>query len=210
VNARLRLVLWAFCAITALAAVLIVLAGRDGGGASSAAPSSAGYEGALRPPGIPVRDFALRDAQGRETRLAALRGRPVLLTFLYSTCRTACPLTAQQIRGALDQLGTDTPVLAVSVDPRQDTPARARAFLVKQRVDGRMRFLLGSLAQLAPVWRAYAIQAQSVRADHSAYVFVLDRDGRRCVSWPTQQLTPEGLAHDLRVLLARGGRCVPA
>jgi protein SCO1 len=65
-----------------------------------------------------------------------------------------------------------------------------------------MHFLLGSRAQLAPIWKAYAIRPQGGGFEHSAYVLLLDRNGRQRVSWPVSQLTPEGLAHDLRRLEA--------
>jgi protein SCO1/2 len=149
-----------------------------------------------------VRDFTLDDQDGRRVALADLRGRVVVLTFLYTTCRDTCPLTAQQIENAMDRLGHDVPVLAVSVDPAHDTPALARRFLVRQHLAGRMRFLLGSRGQLAPIWKAYGIQPQGKGFEHSAYTLLLDRTGRQRVSWPSSRLTPEGLARDLRRLEA--------
>ena len=85
----------------------------------------------------------------------------MVLTFLYTTCRDTCPLTATQIRGALDDLDRDVPALAVSVDPANDTRRARAAFLFKRGLgDDRMRFLLGTRAQLAPVWKAYGIRPQ--------------------------------------------------
>jgi protein SCO1/2 len=126
----------------------------------------------------------------------------VILTFIYTTCRDTCPLTAEQIENAMDRLGHDVPALAVSVDPAHDTPALAKRFLVARRLVGRMRFLLGTRAQLAPIWKAYGIRPQGKGFEHSAYVLLLDRSGRQRVSWPVDKLTPEGLAHDLRRLEA--------
>jgi protein SCO1 len=125
----------------------------------------------------------------------------VVFTFLYSTCEDTCPLQVQQIRGALDTLGRDVPVLGVSVDPEGDTPGRARAFVLEQRMTGRMRFLLGDGAELAPVWRAFGIAPQRGELDHSAYVVVADARGAQRVGFPIGQLTPRALAHDLRKLL---------
>jgi protein SCO1 len=131
------------------------------------------------------------------------RGEVVVLTFLYTTCRDTCPLTATQIRGALDDLGRDVPALAVSVDPVNDTPERARRFLFKRGLArDRMRFLLGSRAQLQPIWKAYGIRPQGEAFDHSAYVLLIDRRGRQRIGFPVQQLTPEALAHDIRRLQA--------
>jgi protein SCO1/2 len=143
-------------------------------------------------------------ARGTEPAVASMaqyRGRPVVMTFLYSTCRDTCPLQVQSIRGALDRLGADVPVLGVSVDPRGDSPERARRFVLDQRMTGRMRFLLGTRAALAPVWRGYGIAPQRGTLDHSAYVVLVDGRGRQRVGFPASELTPEGLVHDLRVLL---------
>jgi protein SCO1/2 len=177
-----------------LGAVAIVL---FAGGSPS---SGAGFEGAIRPPGIPPITFALKDQDGKTATLAQYRGEPVILTFMYSTCKDTCPLTAQQIRGALDQLGQDVPTLAISVDPANDTPLNAKRFVNRQSLTGRMRFLLGSREQLAPIWKAYGIQPQGKGFDHSAYVVLVDAKGIQRVGWPTEKLRPEGLAHDLQVL----------
>jgi protein SCO1/2 len=51
------------------------------------------------------------------------------------------------------------------------------------------------------VWKAYGIRPQSEELEHSAYVVLLDRAGRQRVGFPIDRLTPEGLAHDVRLLL---------
>jgi protein SCO1/2 len=195
--ARVRLTLMLAATFVLLGALGVVLLARG-----DDRPSGPGFQGALQPPQIPPRDFALRDQDGKLVRLSDFRGRPVLVTFMYSTCRDTCPLTAQQIRGALDDLGHDVPTLAISVDPAGDTELNARRFLVDQGLRGRMRFLLGTRAQLAPIWKAYGIRPQGKAFDHSAYVLIVDRRGVQRVGWPVDHLTPEGLAHDLRALRA--------
>jgi protein SCO1/2 len=67
---------------------------------------------------------------------------------------------------------------------------------------GRARFLLGSRAELAPVWKDYGVQPQTDALEHSATVVLVDREGRQRVGFPYGQLTPEALAHDLRRLVA--------
>jgi protein SCO1/2 len=158
------------------------------------------FAGALRPPGAPAPDFRLRDQEGRPVAMADYRGRTVVMTFVYSTCEDTCPGQIQSIRGALDRLGRDVPVLAVSVDPRNDTRDRARRFLLEQHVTGRVRFVLGSERELRPVWRGYGIAPQRGELDHSAYVVLVDANGMQRIGFPHSQLTPEGLASDLRRL----------
>lgn len=195
---RLRLFL-AVLVLSAAGSVGIVFAvARDRSSGAAAAP--AGFAGGLRPPGLPLADFSLRDQDGRVANPREYRGRPTIVTFLYTTCRDTCPLTAQQIAGAMDLLGHSVPALAVSVDPKGDTPALARRFLAKQRIAGRMRFVLGRASDLQPVWREFGVAPQRPEAEHSVSVVVLDATGRQRFGFGTDDLTPDGLARDVRAL----------
>lgn len=205
---RVHLALLTVAACLVAAGIALLLAGGGGGDEDAATSTTAdgviaagtGWAGALRPPDIPTPDFTLRDQDGEAVRLSDSQGEVTVLTFLYSTCEDTCPIAAQQIRGALDQLGHDVPALAVSVDPPNDTPLHARRFLLEQRLTGRMDFLLGDRAELEPVWKAYGVQPQGEGFEHTAHVVLIDREGNQRVGFPVDQLTPEGLAHDIRKL----------
>jgi protein SCO1 len=157
------------------------------------------FAGAIRPETPPAR-FALRDQDGELIKASGLRGQPVIVAFMYTTCENECPTIAQQIRGALDRLGSDVPVVAVSVDPAGDTPQSAQRFLSAQRLGGRMNFLLGSDRTLQPVWREFGVEPQKDGREHTAIVVLLDANGRQRIGFPLSELTPEGIAHDVRVL----------
>jgi protein SCO1 len=178
----------------------VLLGGGSGRAVGAADPT--GLHGAVRPPQARAVDFSLRDQDGRIATMRAYRGRTVVVTFMYSTCRDTCPLTAQQIRGALDDLGRAVPVLAISVDPAGDTRLHVKRFLLEQHMLGRMRYLTGTRAQLAPVWRAYGIQPQDAGSEHTASTVIVDGRGAQRVGYLTDQLTPEALADDLRALSA--------
>lgn len=180
------------------------------GAATSGGPSTTGFDGALLPGNLRPYEFTLTDQDGRRVSLRALRGRVVVLAFLYTASKTTAPLIAQQIRGALDELEGHTAgvtALAVSVDPAADTPARVRAFLRASSLTGRLAYLTGTLAQLRPVWRGYHVvpAAAGTRAyEAGAFVVVLDRAGAARVEFPLEELTPEALAHDVRKLEGEG------
>jgi protein SCO1/2 len=92
------------------------------------------------------------------------------------------------------------PVVAVSVDPANDDEANAKRFLVEQQMIGRMHFALGDRRALERQWDAYGIAPQRNGREHSAYVVLVDGRGMQRIGWPVDQLTPEGLAHDIRKL----------
>ena len=195
VPTRVLLALTTLCVCAAAGVLGVWLAQRG-----SDAPAATGWEGSLRPPEARLPDFALRDQDGDTVTAASLRGRPVVVTFIYSTCEDTCPGQVQSIRGALDDLGRDVPVIGVSVDPANDTPARARAFVLEQSMTGRMDFLLGSRAQLEPIWTAFGIAPQTKGRDHSSYTIIVDAQGRQRIGFPESELTPRRLAADLSKL----------
>jgi protein SCO1 len=217
VNPRTRLVLAALAAISLSGAVLAATIGHSRSDSQSPAaivedldvksPRSP-FKGAVRPP-TRAADFALRDQSGALVRLGDLRGDVVVLSPMYTTCRDTCPLTAQQIRGAIDDLPgaarEKVRALAVSVDPANDSPDSARRFLVTRRVSGYLDFLLGSRGELQPVWKAYGFAPQTPEHEHNAYVVLIDKRGRQRVGFPVDFLTPEALAHDIRLLLREPG-----
>jgi protein SCO1/2 len=163
------------------------------------------FEGAVMPPGVPAPDVTLRNQDGELVSLRELRGQPVVVTFLYTTCEDTCPLQAQTIRGALDELGHDIPAVAIAVDPPRDTPERARRFLAEQRVTGRMDFLLGTRAELRRAWSKFHIQPQTVTTEHQARFTLIDARGFQRIGYPGSEATPERLAHDLALLEREAG-----
>lgn len=189
-------------AVFALGAIAFAASRRDADGGEPAATS--GFQGALMPEGVRAPDFNLTNQDGEPVSMRELRGSPVLVTFLYTTCEDTCPIQAQTVRGALDQLGHDVPAIAIAVDPPRDTPARAKAFLSEQRALGRIDFVLGTRAALKPVWDGFFVRPQSVTEEHQARFTLVDAKGFQRIGYPGSEATPEALAHDLRLLEAQG------
>ena len=193
--------------LVSLAVIVVSLKGLSTSGTSTAEPTpihspGSRFEGALLPPGVRAPDFALRDQDGRRVTMKQYRGKVVVVTFLYSHCKEECPVQAQQIKGALDDLGHDVPALSVSVDPPGDTPKSVRHFNAKMRMTGRLRWVLGSEGRLRRLWKGFAIIPQSPQQEHMARIVLVGRDGMQRIGFPASQTTPERLAHDIKALEA--------
>jgi protein SCO1/2 len=192
--------------LIALAVVVVAAIGVSNSGTSSAEPAAqvngprSAFDGALMPNGVRAPQFSLTDDRGRRVTMSEYRGKPVVVTFLYSHCHDTCPIEAQQIKGALDDLGHDVPALAISVDPARDTPASVHRFNREQGVGGRIRWVLGRESQLRPLWQGFHTTSQTPQAEHMARLVLVDKRGFQRIGYPTSQLTPERLAHDLRLL----------
>jgi protein SCO1/2 len=150
--------------------------------------------------------FALRDSLGHLVRLSQFRGKAVVLTFIYDHCPDTCPLIVANLHNALLRLGSAAGklrIVAVSVDPRGDTPATVKAFLAAHEMTGRMEYLIGTFGQLAPVWRAYGVQVQASPAQrevgHSAFLYGITGRGSVLVLYPPV-FDPAWIAHDAPIL----------
>ena len=164
------------------------------------------FRGSRAPEGFTLPPFELRDDEGRRVRAADLRGKALAVTFLDVQCTEACPIIAAQVGQALRALGDErsgVEALAISVDPVRDTPTGIEAFLRRHRAKGLLRYLDGTVAELQPLWKAFAVAASHDTGSsnmHSAPVRVYDGEGRwRSTLHAGVDLTPQNLVHDLRV-----------
>ena len=190
--------------LLALAAALTGCSSSRPTSGASASGGSSRFLGAALPAGSGARDFKLTDQAGRRVSLASYRGAVTILAFLYSTCGGECAVIAQQIRGALDELPAGVHALLVGADPAADTRAHVASFLAATSLAGRVRYLTGSARALRPLWRAYDVppaSSESPRFARATPLVLIDRAGRERVLFQLEQLTPEALAHDVRVLL---------
>jgi protein SCO1 len=177
-------------------------------------PAADGFRGGTLPVQLTQRTaprIHLRDSDGQLLDTRDLAGRPYAVTFLYTQCPDVCPLIGQQLKQGLEQLGAagrGVRMLIVSVDPRGDTAEAVQVWMRRQRMPSNVRYLIGSLGELRPVWESYYAVPQDISrpetSTHSAAVWLIDADGRRRTKLDAGQgLQPEDFAHDMR-LIQRG------
>ncbi len=173
--------------------------------------------GAVVTPPIQAADFRLKDQHGAAVSMSALHGKVVALTFLYTHCPDACPLIADMMHKAYEKLGDTAKrvaFVAISVDPRGDTPAAIRTFLATHHVDNEVAYLTGSFADLKAVWGGFYIGTDAKDFNpkvaskgslspelvgHSALVYVIDPRGEIRVILPSN-FDPNDLVTDVRIL----------
>ncbi len=189
--------------VALLLAIGVILLSNRGSPAAPDLASNSQFDGPTMPPGLRAHNFSLVDQYGHRVTLEQYRGKVVVLTFIHSLCHDTCPFMVEQIKGALNELPNDgrgVPAIGVSVEPAQDTPANRKKFLAKHEMTGRMEFLNGPMSAMRRVWHQYAIQPVTPKIDHSTFVLLIDRKGMERIGYAADQLTPEDLAHDIRVL----------
>jgi protein SCO1 len=177
------------------------------------------FQGSLIASPQPASDFTLTDQNGRPFRLSAQRGSVVLLFFGYTNCPDVCPATLteyKQLRVRLGDQASDVRFLFVTVDPDRDTVARLREHL--SLFDPSITGLTGD--GLDAVWQAYGIVRQirqdstpgdgaggaiaagvgAYSVDHTARLFVIDRQGNLRLTYPFG-FPLQGILEDVQHLL---------
>ena len=155
--------------------------------------------------------LALRNYLGEPVNIDSYRGKAVLVTFLYTNCPDICPLITSNLRVALNLLGakgdSKVQIIAVSVDPKGDTPKAVASFLARHEMTGRMQYLIGSAKELAVVWKAWGVgserdASQPQFVNHTGLVYGVTGSGKRLTVYPAE-FRPAEIAHDVPLLAAR-------
>ena len=158
-----------------------------------AVPASAAaldYDSAMRQSqaaiGRVADDYALTDSEGRRVRLADFRGKPLLVSFIYTGCSQICPTTTkfldQAVRQAARDLGDDAfRVATIGFNLPFDNPAAMRHFARQQGIDrAAWKFLSPDPGSVAALTRdfGFAYDASASGFDHIAQLTLVDANGR--------------------------------
>jgi protein SCO1/2 len=209
----LRLLLSLFALVVVAGAIALLTVGGSSaqkGNNAQAKKASLDAEAVLSPP-TPAPPLALRNSLGQPVNIDSYRGKAVLVTFLYTNCPDICPLITSNLRVAQNLMGPATSskveIIAVSVDPRGDTPKAVAAFLARHEMTGRMQYLIGSAARLAQVWKAWGVGSerdvqQPQFVNHSGLIYGITASGKRLALYAAN-FKPAEIAHDVPLLAAR-------
>ena len=191
-----------------LAAALLAGCGSSSERAATARPAS--FSGAVNKTPGPAFPLRLRDSVGKTVDIRDYRGKAVLVTFIYSHCPDVCPIIVANLHAAQTQLGAQASkmqVIAVSTDPRGDTPKAVNNFLKLRNMTGRMEYLLGTRPELERTWKAWGIAARADpknpdQVEHSALIYGISGSGKITTLYPAN-FKPAQIVHDVPLLAAR-------
>jgi len=193
-----------------LPALLIAaaIAALAAGCARGDAPGS--YEASNKADCLP--DLTLTDQNGRGISLASLKGKPVLIDFVYTSCTSTCPLqTAKMAKIAKllgPQLGSQVMIVSLTLDPETDTPARLYDYARRYGADSRSwLFLTGAPRTVDEALARFKLKrerASDGQVMHVAATFLIGVDGRQIRQYNALVVAPKTVVEDL-VEFARAG-----
>ena len=158
----------------------------------------------------PAPAFTLTSQDERRVSLADLRGKVVVLTFIYTTCADTCPLLTAKMASLQSRLGADFAqrvfFVSITVDPERDTPAVLKSYGTAHgaRFDG-WAFMTGTPGEIREVAKRYGIFYKKMArgdVDHTFLTSVIDARGRLRVQYLGVRFDPTELLADVRSALA--------
>ncbi|HMO46696.1 MAG TPA: SCO family protein [Rubrivivax sp.] len=162
--------------------------------------------------GRSVPDYVLLDRQGRELKLSRYRGKPLLVSFIYTGCFEVCPATTRALQEAvkgLDKLLAPDQFNVVSIGFNQpfDTPTAMRAFAAQHRIDyANWEFLSPPPQVVEALARDFGFSyvATAGGFDHVLGVTLVDAQGRIHAQVYGDRMNAQRIGEPLRQLLTEG------
>jgi protein SCO1/2 len=150
-------------------------------------------------------DVSLVDQHGATVSLASLKGKPVLIDFIYTSCASTCPMLTAKMAAIAHQLGpalgADVTIVSISLDPEHDTPADLAKYAKSHDADGPgWIFLTGLPAQIDQVLALFKLR-RTREGDgtitHSISAFLLGPDGHQLRQYNALDVSPNSVAADV-------------
>jgi protein SCO1/2 len=156
----------------------------------------------------------LTDTTGKRFDLASLRGKAVLVSFIFTKCNGVCPATTQalcRIQKTLQKAklwGTSVAFVSITIDPSHDTTAVLSLYGEQFGADpDNWHFLTGAPRQVEAVVAAWGMWVKSDAGgvlDHSSRIFLVDPRGRQREIYNLEFLQADSVLDDVRLLVREG------
>ena len=156
-----------------------------------------------------VPDHVLLDRQGKPVRLSSYRGKPLLVSFIYTGCFQICPASTRALHEAvkgLDKLLAPNQFNVISIGFNQpfDSPAAMRAFAAQHGIDyANWEFLSPPQAGVQALTRDFGFSYVATPAgfDHVLGVTLVDAQGRIHAQVYGERMNAQRIGEPLRQLL---------
>jgi protein SCO1/2 len=153
----------------------------------------------------PAPDFALVDQDGAPRTLSELRGKAVLLDFIFTHCTGPCPiLTSSHVtlqRSLAPELRARSAFVSISLDPVRDTPEALRQYARRRGAElDHWWFLTGPAADVQDVVRRYGVgtaREPEGELQHLVVSFLIDPQGRIARRYVGLEHDPADIERDI-------------
>lgn len=150
-------------------------------------------------------EISLIDQHGASVSLASLKGKPVLVDFIYTSCSSTCPMLTAKMSAIAHRLGpalgADVTIVSISLDPEHDTPTELAKYAAIHGANGNgWIFLTGPPAQIDQVLALFKLRRMREgdgTITHSVSAFLLGSDGHQIRQYNALDVSPEAVVADV-------------
>ena len=165
----------------------------------------------------PAPEFTLTTQAGNKLSSSDLKGKIVLVSFIFTTCNGTCPATTHRIGRIQEELKSrglfkddHVRLLSITLDPARDTPEVLRGYMKLYDVDpDHWTFLTGPPDAVSAVirdWNMWVKSAANGQLDHPSRIFLVDQQGRIREIYNLAFLKPKWVAKDVELLLQEASK----
>ncbi len=155
------------------------------------------------------RDFTLLDREGLPVRLSRYRGKPLLVSFIYTGCFQVCPLTTRALQTAIEAgrnaFGTNQfNVVSIGFNQPADSPQALKSFARQYHIDvPNWEFLSPHASIVEPLTHEFGFSYLATPSgfDHVMQVTLLDAEGRIYRQIYGEELTADTIGEPIKQLL---------
>lgn len=174
---RIPFALLFFCLISGVVSAAVTAASYDRDVAFDISQSAIGNT---------LGDYVLTNSDGNEVRLSDFRGKPLLISMIFTSCHHICPTTTKHIdaarSAAAEALGAESfKIVSIGFDTAKDSPDAMRAFAREQGINAdNWQFLSTTANTIDALSHNLGFQFfPSPRGfDHLNQLTIIDRDGQ--------------------------------
>ncbi len=161
----------------------------------------------------PAPEFTLTTQDDERLSLDELRGKVVVVTFIFASCKDTCPLLTAKMVSLQSRLGSDLGphvfFVSVTVDPERDTPQVLKRYAEAHgaKLDG-WAFVTGTRAEIRDVTKNYAVfnkKKPSGDVDHTFLTSLVDRSGWLRVQYLGTRFNADEMFNDIQSLVQERG-----
>jgi len=154
-------------------------------------------------------DYTLRNRDGQQVRLSSYRGKPLLVSFIYTGCFHICPMSTRALHKAVRSMRArfgdrQFDVVTIGFNQPEDSPEALRAYAMQQRItDSNWEFLSPDASDVEALSRDFGFTYLATPAgfDHTLQVTILDANGTVYRQIYGDSFTAAKLGEPLRELL---------
>jgi protein SCO1/2 len=164
----------------------------------------------------PAPPTVLVDSAGKRFDVASLRGKVVLVSFIFTTCNGVCPVTTQRLSGLQAELqktklwGNSVAFVSIALDPKRDTPEVLARYARLYKADpAAWHFVTGpppEVERIITAWGMWVKTDATGVLDHPSRIFLLDPVGRQREIYNLEFLKSDSVMQDVRLLLDEHAR----